>query len=265
MAAKSRTLHRMSSSFSSSRRVRGKPASSFWRASAWSAPKSRCSILKRCDLVGGYLRSEGKVSARSRNSRARRNIRHTSRAGSPDPLSSTAPATSTAPLPSAKRSGSSSNASADITAAAPVRSRQRSASCFTSMPPFAITGMPTARRTIAMGAQLGAQPAEPAGSCFAYFGRWRTVRPCTQRAAAPASSMAQATSSVAASVSRSRILAVTGTTRRPPAKVPTMRCTCAVEGRRYAPYLRHLGEWDLCPPMRASSVGQPKLMSTAST
>mmetsp|Transcript_86377 Transcript_86377/g.272571 ORF Transcript_86377/g.272571 Transcript_86377/m.272571 type:complete len:230 (+) Transcript_86377:246-935(+) len=229
MAAKSCTGHRMSTSFSSSRSSSGKPAASRRRASAWSAPRSLCKILKRCDFVGGYLSPEGKASARSTNSRASRSIR---RAGAAGPPPAPAPP-SEAPAPSsAKRSGSSRRASADMTAAAPVSSRHLAASRRVSTPPLAITGMPTARRTAAMAAQLGAHPAEPAGSRSAYLGLCLAVRPWTQSAAAPACSMASAASSVAASVSSSRIFAVTGTLCRPCARVPTILSTSGSRGRR---------------------------------
>mmetsp|Transcript_91360 Transcript_91360/g.254428 ORF Transcript_91360/g.254428 Transcript_91360/m.254428 type:complete len:246 (-) Transcript_91360:839-1576(-) len=240
IAAKSWTLHRMSTSLSSWRRSRGKPASSRCRASAWSAPLSRCSILKRCDLVGGYFSAEGCASARSRNSRASPKIRRTSGEGWPGTSSSEAPWSSGL---SANMAGSSSNASADITAAAPVSSRQRSASPRFSMPPLAITGILTARRTAAISFQLGVwSTGEPPIVRSAYFGRCFAVRPCTQRAAAPASSMAKATSTVLLLFSSRRILAVTGTEVRPPATVLTIRFTSGMLGRRYAPNLRQRGE-----------------------
>lgn len=76
MAAKSFTGQHMSSNFISScglgiafnglnraGRVSGSCLAALRRVSAWSTPMRRCSILKRCDFVGGYLAPQWHLGA----------------------------------------------------------------------------------------------------------------------------------------------------------------------------------------------------------
>mmetsp|Transcript_29519 Transcript_29519/g.88272 ORF Transcript_29519/g.88272 Transcript_29519/m.88272 type:complete len:205 (-) Transcript_29519:274-888(-) len=131
-----------------------------------------------------------------------------------------------------------------MTASQPVRRRTSSKSPGPSTPPFATTGILTARLTAAMASKSHGWP---------HFFCCR-VRPCTVSSSQPARSRREARATVSATSGRIRTLTATAHRRPPAANARTMRSMTSGSSSRNAP------KWSRC----ANFCGQPQLSSTAS-